>query len=176
MKKLILLFLIPTLVYAEPGPATQYLMNEPASLFDVGMLRLKHTIAYWERQMTGNYKNKSGGNSIGGNVNVSYRPEDDKIYVGLSVMDSSATHEQMEAGCRYALRHIQIYVSKSAHALYQHVGYRDSAEPEELDSSVRDMFVLRCYVSGNDSSKGRFWASQTLGDADMTIGKWPLIN
>jgi hypothetical protein len=176
MKKLILLFLIPTLVYAEPGPATQYLMNEPASIFDVGMLRLKQMTNYWQKQMTDNYKYHSSGNSIGGNVNVAYRPEEDKIHVSLSVRDESATQAQMEAGCRYALRHIQIYVSKSAHALFKHVEYKDSSEPAELDSAVREMFVLRCYIWGNGSSDVRFRAYQTLQDADMTIGKWPLIN
>ena len=31
MKKLILIILFPVLVWAEPGPETHYLMNEPAS-------------------------------------------------------------------------------------------------------------------------------------------------
>lgn len=176
MKKLILLLLFPILVWAEPGPATQYLMNEPASLFDIGMLRLKALTNYWEKQMTFNYRIKSQSDSIGGNVNVNYRPEDDKIYVSLSIMDVSATEEQMKAGCSYALYHIQIYIGKNLYGLFQHVGYRDSSEPASLGPAVREMFELRCYVSGNDSSHGRFWATQTLQEEDMTIGKWPLIN
>ena len=176
MKKLIFLILFPTLVWAEPGPETHYLMNEPASLFDVGMLRLQHMIGYWEKQMTFNYKLKSQSDALGGNVNAYYRPEDDKIYVDLIIMDKSATEEQMEAGCRYALRHMRIYVSKSLHELFQHVGYLDPSEPSALSSALVEMFELRCYVSGDDSSKGRFWATQTLRSDEMTIGKWPTLN
>jgi len=40
MKKLLALFLFPLIANAEPGPTTQYLMNEPATLFDIGMMRL----------------------------------------------------------------------------------------------------------------------------------------
>jgi hypothetical protein len=176
MKRLMLLFLSPALVCAELGPTTQYLMNEPASLFDIGMVRLENLIGYWEKQMTSNYKARSKSDPVGGNVNAYYRAEDDKIYVVLSTMDESATEEQMEAGCRYALQHIRIYVRKNLHVLFQHVGYRDPSEPAALVSTVGEMFELRCYVSGHSSSQGRFWATQTLRADEMTIGKWSLIN
>ena len=176
MKRLILLFLFPVLVHAAPGPATQYLMNEPASLFDVGMLRLQHLIGYWEKQMTFNYRLKSQSDPVGGNVNAYYQSENDKIYVVLSTFDESATEQQMEAGCRYALQHIRIYVSKNLHGMFRHIGNNDSLEPAELMSAVTDMFELRCYVSGRSSADGRFWATQTLGANDMTIGKWELMN
>ena len=40
MKKLIeLLLLVPIVASADPGAVTRYLMNEPVSLFDLGMLR-----------------------------------------------------------------------------------------------------------------------------------------
>ncbi|MCZ6856124.1 MAG: hypothetical protein O7G86_19580 [Gammaproteobacteria bacterium] len=50
MNKLIVLFLFPVLACAEPNPAIKYLMDEPASLFDVGMFRLQHLIGYEEKQ------------------------------------------------------------------------------------------------------------------------------
>lgn len=174
MKKLIFLLLFPALVWAEPGPTTQYLMKEPASVFDVGMLRLQHLIGYWEKQIAFNYKSQSHTDTIGGNVNTYYQSEDDKIYVVFSAMDNSATEEQMEAGCRSALSHMRIYVGKSLHTLFQHVGHRNSSSAP--DSAIRELFEFRCYVSGHDSSQGRFWASQTLQAEEMTIGKWSLVN
>ena len=84
MRNLFILALIPTLTYAEPGPVTQHLMNEPASLFDVAMLRLRQSIGYWEKQMVLNYKRESLSDISGGNVNAYYQAEDDKIYVVLS--------------------------------------------------------------------------------------------
>ena len=175
MKKLILLLLLSTPICAEPGPATQYLINEPASLFDIGMLRLKRLTDYWEKQMTGNYWQKSQSGSVGGNVNVHYRPEDDKIYVSLTILDELATEEQMEAGCRYALRHMGIYLTKSLHTLFWHKGYRDPAEPPNLRNSLEEMFELRCAVLDHQSGS-RFWASRKLGAGDITIGQWKMFD
>ncbi len=174
MKKLILLFLFPMIVCAKPGPVTQYLMNEPASLFDIAMIRLQHSMNYWEKQSTFNYRLKSQPDAFG-NVNVQYRAEDDKIYVSFTAMDNSSTVEQMEAGCRFVMRQLRIYISKGLPKLFQHVSYRDPSEPHALGSAVNDMFEFRCYVSGDDSSEGRFWASQTLREEEMTIGRWPVF-
>jgi hypothetical protein len=170
MKKLLLLLLIPALAYAEPGPATRYLMGEPASLFDVAMLRLQHMIAYSERQMTFNYKLKSRSNPTGsGNVNAYYQPEDDKIYVVLSINDESATEQQMEAGCRYGLQHIRIYLGKGLKEMFNHVDDTSSSALSATDKAVYGMFELRCTVWGNDTSVIRFRASQTLAADEMTI-------
>lgn len=38
-KSLCILAALPSLAFANPGPATQYLIDEPASLLDSGMLR-----------------------------------------------------------------------------------------------------------------------------------------
>ena len=175
MKKLFLLFLFPTLVFAEPGPTTQYLMNEPASLFDVGMVRLRFLIHRWEDQMTGNYRYKAQSDKARGGVQAQYRHEDDKIYVSISMRDDLATEDQMEAGCRYALQHIAIYVSKSVPSLFRHAGNADPNEFKRLRDPLVEMFELRCSVSDNHSN-GRFWATKRLGEEDMTIGKWKMFN
>lgn len=41
MKGLFVLLLLPTIGHAEPGLVTQSLVNERASLFDIGMMRLE---------------------------------------------------------------------------------------------------------------------------------------
>ena len=85
MYKFLLLLIVPFFVYAEPGPVTRQLMEEPASLFDVAMLRLEHSISNWETQIIDNYKYrpralaKPRDNS--GNVNVAYDPKTDKIVI-----------------------------------------------------------------------------------------------
>ena len=38
-----------TSIRAEPGPVGQWLMGEPASLFDIGMIRLRMEANTWER-------------------------------------------------------------------------------------------------------------------------------
>ena len=44
-------------VRAEPSPAVQWLMNEPASLFDIGMIRLEKKIKEYNQLVS----EKAGG-------------------------------------------------------------------------------------------------------------------
>jgi len=104
-------------------------------------------------------------------VNAYYERDVDKIYVDRSVIDEAASEAQMEAGCRYALEHIGIYVGKSSGEMFRHAGEDKSSVSREVVSQFREMFELRCYVSGRDSSEGRFWASKSL-TSEMKIGRW----
>ncbi len=174
MTKLVILLLIPLSSSAEPGPLTSYLMAEPATLFDISMLRLKRLTDYWETQMVFNYKRGSQSKAISGNVNSEYDPDNDKIYIVLSAMDESSNETQMQAGCQNALKHIQIYVRKSLREIFTHEGQRHRSGSDELWSQSGSMIELRCYISGRSSSQGRFWARQLLADKEVTIERWPV--
>ena len=50
MKKLLALIL-PLIANAQPGPATRYLVNEPATLFDIGMMRLDTLTTEFEQRV-----------------------------------------------------------------------------------------------------------------------------
>lgn len=41
-----------TSIRAEPGPVGQWLMGEPASLFDIGMITLSTQMLFWSRPDT----------------------------------------------------------------------------------------------------------------------------
>jgi hypothetical protein len=120
--------IIPVLALANPGPVTRELMEEPASLFDVGMLRLKHSIGYWEKQIIGSYNRSSriqagsqpNWHNSSGNVNIAYDHKDDKIYISLSVRDKLPTQAQMQAGCKSGLKEIEIIVRKSGPSFFDH--------------------------------------------------------
>lgn len=177
MKKLIPFFLFPVFVCAEPGPVTQYLMNEPVSLFDVGMMRLARLTSWAESHVGYAWTLRGKLKPVAKGISAEYSPEDDKIYVYISVMDETATEAQMQEGCKEALHQLQIVVSKSLPGLFQHAGRSDPSEPTALSHTLFEMFELRCYVSGHDSSVGRFWASQSLKySQEMTIGKWKMKN
>jgi hypothetical protein len=54
-----------------------------------------------------------------------------------------------------------------------HAGGKSSADANGLLGALQDMFVLRCYVSSEHSTaEGRFWATKTLRDNALTIGRW----
>lgn len=172
--RILVLFLLlaPLHSLGESSAALRYLMNEPATLFDVAMLRLNRVTDYWEEQMVFNFSYAAKTDRTPGNVNAYYDSNADKIYVELTVMDELASEAQMKAGCRYALRHIAIYVGNSINDIFYHVAEKGSADQRELASEFREVFELRCYVSGRSSSEGRFWATRSLDSSEIHIGRW----
>jgi len=180
MRKTIALLLVPLFAGAEPGPTIQYLFNEPATLLDVAMVRLD--------DLTDEFENRVGlywteGDEMAffkAEINSNYEPDDDKIYVSFLVMSSEAVEEQMAEGCRNAMSQMNIWLVKSLHRMFPHVGYEDPSMPADFYVGLKDMFEIRCYFSsGRDTSEGRFWAHRklgSLGDNEMTIGKWRMRN
>jgi hypothetical protein len=176
MKKMIAILLLPALAYAGPGPVTRYLMYEPASLFDVGMIRLQ-SLTRWAESNVGFAWTLHGKlKPVGKGINAHYSFEDDRIYIVIYAMDEAATEVQMQEGCQKALQQLRIVVVKSLPQLFQHNGFDSPTELTNLFHSLVNMFELRCYVSGHDSSVGRFWATQSLDAEEMTIGAWEKSN
>ena len=179
MKRLALLFLLPLAASAEPGPITQYLMQEPATLFDVGMLRLERLTSEFRNRVAMNWSTRPDtGEPRRADVNVSYDEDDDRIYVGFLVMNSSASETEMEEICGSAFRNMGIWLGKSSTSLFSHAGRSDDAgAPDGFSTALTEMIVMRCYISSStNSAEGRFWASQSLQDfirqRPMQIGQW----
>ncbi len=180
MKRIVLLLLLPMLGHAEPGPATQYLINERASLLDIGMMRLETLTAEFRERVDLHWTDNGKMKRFRAEISPEYEPDDDKIYVYFSVMDSEPTEAQMAEGCKNAMGQMNVWLMKSLPGLFMHTAIDDPGKTPDLSKSLPGMFELRCYFSSSrDSSEGRFWASQTLGDpADrkMTIGRWKMRN
>ena len=182
MKRLVVLLLLPLAAHAQPGALTHNLMNEPATLFDIGMVRL-NILATEFRNRVGLYWTGSAGTAefFEAEVNSGYDAADDRIYVSFLIMNSEVTNAQMEEGCGVAFRQMGIWLAKSLPDLFSHDGRRDPSEAASLSDGLSEVVSLRCYVSSAKSSaEGRFWASQSLKDAmqghPMTIGRWHLAN
>jgi hypothetical protein len=177
MWKSIAMLFMPVLALAQPGPTTQYLINERATLLDIGMMRLETLTSEFENRVGLHWTDKGKAKFFRAEINASYQPDDDKVYVYFLIMDSSPTHEQMAEGCENAMTQMNIWLRKSLPGLFLHTGYDDPSVPVKLPGALSEMFELRCYFSsGRDSSEGRFWASRTLGDVQMKIGKWKMRN
>ncbi|HEX7235548.1 MAG TPA: hypothetical protein VF405_01225 [Gammaproteobacteria bacterium] len=174
MKKLLALFLLPLAAHAQPGPTTQYLMGESATLFDVGMLRLDALTTEFAQRVGLSWAGSNGRREFfKAEINSDYDAGADKIYVSFLVMNSDATATQMQEGCGVATEQMSIWLLKSLPGLFLHADGNTSTDSQRLFDGLRDMFVLRCYVSSRyDTSEGRFWASRTLRDTALTIGRW----
>jgi hypothetical protein len=146
-------------------------MNEPATLFDIGMMRLAALTSAFQQRVGLSWARSDGRREwFKAEVNANCDANNDRIYVSFLVMNSDATDAQMEEGCRVATEQMGIWLDKSLPWLFLHAGAKDA--DRRLDA-LRDMFVLRCYVSSEHStSEGRFWASKTLRDDALTIGRW----
>ena len=174
------LILLPLLASAETGPATNYLMQEPATLLDIGMIRLDDLADEFENRVGLYWTDGEDFEWFKAEVNTSYDSDDDKIYVVFSVMSSEPNEAQMAEGCSNAMSQMNIWLLKNLPSMFQHVGSTDRPMPADFYPSLRDMFEIRCYFSsGRDSSEGRFWAHRKLttpGDDEMTIGRWAMRN
>lgn len=180
MKRIMAILLLPIIGHAQPGPVTQYLLSERASLLDIGMMRLETLTTEFEKRVGLHWMDDAEAKFFRADINPVYEPDDDKIYVYFFVMDSEPTEAQMAEGCENAMAQMNIWLLKSLPGLFTHTAYDDPLAPPDLSGSLAGMFELRCYFSSSrDSSEGRFWASRTLGspgDREMTIGKWRMRN
>ena len=178
------ILLLPLPVFAAPDSTTLHFMNEPASLFDLGMYRLQSFGDRSSEYMTSLYKKGAETDHKmtygSGSIHTSYDPEDDMIYVFFSVADEQATEQQMENGCREMLRLLRINTSKSIWRMFAHYGQELDNPDRSMVKLLYDKFELRCWVSDYQSN-GRFWATLPLqgdfgGTSDMSIGKWEMSN
>jgi hypothetical protein len=165
MKKLVVLFLLPLGTgHAEPGALTQYLMQEPATLFDIGMMRLENLTTEFENRVGLHWTGNAGtAEFFKAEINSDYDPTDDRIYVSFLIMNSEATYSQMEEGCGVAFRQMGIWLGKGLTTLFSHVGREDPSKPENLSDKLSEMLVMTSYVSSaRSTAEGRFRASHSL--------------
>lgn len=177
MKNLVALLLFPMLAHAQPGPMTQYLTRERATLLDIGMMRLDTLTTEFTNRVGVSWTEDGTPKFFRPDIYTSYERDDDKIYVYFFVMDSKPTDQQMAEGCQNAMTQMSIWLQKSLPELFLHTGFDDPSMPADSRVALAKMVELRCYFSSErDSSEGRFWASRDLTDHEMKIGKWKMRN
>ena len=181
MKTSIPLFLILAAATAQAGPTVQSLKDEPATLFDLGMFRLELSFAHSQESIESLYSQHAQANPIASWASVSYSVRDEMIRVDAGFMDEQSSDEQMEAGCREVLRMWRIGVSKTAWRFFAHYGEEGHPTVQPMGPDLYDRIILRCYVSGNSTADGRFWATMPLrgdlGEDDgFNIGRWRMDN
>ena len=174
MKKLLAVLFFPLFAHAQPGPAIEYLTHEPATLFDVGMMRLDALTAQFQQRVGLSWLGNDGRREFfKAEVNSEYDSSHNKIYVSFLVMNSDANNAQMEEGCRVATEQMSFWLGKSLPALFAHVAAHGTTDANRLVVGLQDIVELRCYVSSQHSTgEGRFWASRTLKDNALKIGRW----
>ncbi len=128
MKLLPFLLLLPTFVSADPGPATKYLMNEPASLFDLGVHRADAWM-FESKEYAQRIIHALGDKDAYITLAVSfYDVDDDLIVMEYRLIDSKNERRSCENMTRGAGLSVGIIMR-----WFSHAGYTTSGRPEDLD-------------------------------------------
>jgi hypothetical protein len=159
--------------YSEPTPSVSWLMNEPVTLFDLGIwrLRLANDMSF-VRLLTANPAIKRYGFSAAGRSNVFYVWDDNEIVIMADLDGKSATEEECVTTWNlYVMLITGVYPPgrsepKDATAImghyFSHIGFKNSRRPDDLDRNLLNLF--------------RFVVRLTLTDKDgIPIEKDPVI-
>jgi hypothetical protein len=145
---------------AEPGPVVNWLMNEPASLFDIGMLQLTTTVWGWSDRK----EIKQMSAQLGGTIWFApmYQFDENRIYVAASVSDAVGIDgAQRKAICKNLIE----FMSRMAlvdsvtgkpmmgfehsgfSSEFAHLAYRSTSEPENYRVRLDRIFVLKAIIN-----------------------------
>ena len=139
MKKLTaLLLLLPVLVSADPGPATKYLINEPASLMDVAILSLQISLDKMATSM------KTKGQHL--SLRAHYDFSDDKIILSASVFfrGENAQHEAKEI-CDAQIYVLGALATSDMEQYFSHAGFVRGDPPADFVKKLQERTELRCF-------------------------------
>ena len=159
------LLLLPFTTMADPGPAIRYLMNEPASMFDIGMMRFKEMLDSLQHEPQENYRRGAGkGGEETGLVFKSpeYILADDLIYVEMYVVRSGGN---LEKGCKTAIDELKRWVSFLIMVPFNHHGYSMQNEPESWEDNLKSRIQIGCKVVGDNLEVILYARSKLTEDA-----------
>ena len=139
MKRVFLLLLFPLLAIADPGPATRWLINEPASLMDIGILRAELWFRHVDPIIVASYKN-TRDSKFRVESYVRYEYEDDLIVVQLDVFGSI----DKKLRCNDLLIRYGNVAKAHVDRWFAHSGYQSEAQPDELFDAIANRIELRC--------------------------------
>jgi len=148
--------------HSDQRTAIQSLMDEPASLFDISMLRLQDFIIWTKPNMALTYRISSESEVRSVDINAFYVAEEEQIRVSVSLMDTQSTPVQMEAGCDSVLGLMKINLLKSLPGLFVHVDGSYPPNLKEMNFNLAELIELSCYVHGRSSSEMRYSDKEPL--------------
>ncbi len=145
MKQIALaLLLLSITAMADPGSATRYLMNEPASPMDIGMMRLDNTLSSLQHETQESYRRGAGnGGEESGLVfwPAAYILADDLIYVEMCVVCAGG---DLEKRCKTAIGELKRWLSGLIMLPFGHHGYSMQNEPESLEDNLKSRTQIGC--------------------------------
>lgn len=143
MKRLLAtLLMLPPLAIADPGPATRYLIDESASLMDIGILRAELRLVQSRDSFTKIYEDSSGVKIVSLLTDVIYDYKDDTL--NLEIRPLVREPGNAEQGCRDLQTASHGWLRDVIPYLFGHTGYHASNRPEDLPKQIAERTVVYC--------------------------------
>lgn len=147
---------------AERPGVVQELLDTPANMFDLGLMRMEHRFATWGDKWSDQYWKHATGFSSGTDTNSEYNRKTGRIYVTLSVTESRGTKEQLASGCDKALYSARVIVGKGIPSMFQNRKHRFGNENfKRMREALLDIIDITCVVYGNGSEDIRYRVSES---------------
>ena len=140
MKRLmILILLLPSLVSSDPGPATRYLMNEPASIFDLGMLRAERDLINTQSNMS-KLIDQRYGREVYYEIGLRYEFDNDLLVFVLNLAQSGDDKAVCSVVLDAYTERVDTFLSK----WFSHVDYQSTDQPDDLMKNLRKRTQIVC--------------------------------
>lgn len=166
MKRSILLLLFPLLAFADPGAAMRYLINEPASLMDLGLVRLDIRLAEYRETIGPNIDELAKTDLHGYSFSSTYNADKEEISVRLWILPKDSS--QAVAACQNLLPIVRSPVEHGIRTLFFHADSPSSNDqPEPLALLAESS--LYCVTTDSYSSKEEVSVHIGFDSYDMTV-------
>jgi len=142
---------LATQASAEPGPTVTYLMNEPASMFDIGIIRMEKTV---EDQLAAPFGTETMYSYVGYDFNKN------RIYVGGTFIVAPEFDGELTGICESAIENLatalglylvadfRAHVALTMGEYFGHQGYARSNQPEEIGDKLLEIVAFEARIIG----------------------------
>jgi len=162
---------------AAPSTSVKWLMNEPASLFDIGMVRMR--IDNRERWTPELMKELNGKNLKLDNFGVGsvvYNWDENIITIGVGLIGNPTEDLCKDALGKY--KKVISPVSKDSNLRYvfmsndfEHINYTSKSRPKNMDENISKLFVFTVGISDKPGFEGRTISCSSRFDSDTPTVK-----
>lgn len=150
MKRLLVLILaMPQLAGADPSGASRYLLNEPASLMDISIMRLNIGLGQLSDKLLDQFSRSAGVEGTSLVAIASYQLTPDFVVVDVAVSDWDFVlqdNDQRKQGCRTVTNILLGWVSARVDSDFQHEGVARVDQPDTLIDELKERIKIRCRV------------------------------
>ena len=154
MKNLVMtLLLLPFVASAKPGPVSRYLIDEPASMMDMGIWRMGQTLAADRLSVGREFEQAAGFELASLVVAARYDFDNDFVVVPITAIAKSesplkVTYGGLETGCTETIKYIASRIGhEHLYKFFTHSGYNFGSQPESMGETLAARTKFQCNAS-----------------------------